>query len=75
MTLEQLQHIFRFQTTEDEDFKPTGKLNYILFDGRSQTNGSVPAEDIVKLPELLKNYEHEGYRDRTPLFINPTAEL
>ena len=71
MTLDEIKHIFRFQTETTEDYKPTGKLNYILFTGRDQQPKTIDADKIDTLAYTLTEYEHEGYRDRTPLFIKP----
>jgi hypothetical protein len=75
MTLEELKTIFRFQTEETAEYKPTGKFNYITFTGKDASPGTVDADKIETLVELLKEYEHEGYRDRTPLFIKPDPNL
>lgn len=75
MTLEDLKHIFRFQLTADENFTPTGKLEYTLFEGQNRLPGSCPADDIEKLVVLLDNFVFDGYRDRTPLFVKPEAEV
>jgi hypothetical protein len=75
MNLQDLQHIFRFQTTEDEHFTPNGKLTYILVDGRNKLPGSVSTDKMEDLVTLLDNFVFEGYTDRTPYFIKPEAEL
>lgn len=71
MNLQDLEHIFRFQTTATEDYTPTGTLEYIIFDGQDKLPKTHPSTDIGKLVELLDTFQFEGYRDRTPLFIKP----
>ena len=73
MTLDDLQNYFKHQTTATEEYTPNGKLQYVLFNGRQQLPGEVDADKLETLIELLEGYEHEGYRDRTPLFIKPEA--
>lgn len=71
MTLEDLEHIFRFQTTESEEFKPTGRLEYLLYEGRDRVAGSIETAKIADLVPLLDNFIFEGYKDRTPYFVKP----
>jgi hypothetical protein len=75
MTLEEIKTIFRFQTEETADYKPTGTLNYILFNGRDALPKTIAASQIDTLAYTLTEYTHEGYRDRTPLFIKPDPNL
>jgi hypothetical protein len=75
MTLQELEHIFRFQTTATEDYIPTGRIEYILFEGRNQTPGHRDVKDMDGLISTLEGYVLEGYRDKTPLFIRPEVEL
>jgi len=75
MTLEDLKHIFRFQTTATDEYVPTGKLDYVLIEGQSKINASVPAEHIENLVTLLDNFIFDAYRDKTPVFIKPESEL
>jgi hypothetical protein len=75
MTLQELEHIFRFQTTETEDYIPTGRVEYILFEGRVQTPATRNVADLEGLIPLLEGFVLEGYRDKTPLFIRPEVEL
>jgi hypothetical protein len=71
MTLDDLKHIFRFQTTATDTYVPNGKLEYMLFEGNSRIAGSVAVEEIESLIVLLDNFQFDGYRDKTPLFIKP----
>ena len=71
MNLQDLEHIFRFQTTPTEDYTPTGTLEYVMFEGQDKIPKTHPAKDIAGLVALLDNFQFEGYRDRTPLFIKP----
>jgi hypothetical protein len=75
MTLEDLKHIFRFQTTATEDYVPTGKLNYELIESQNKVTASVPAEHIENLVSLLDNFVFDAYRDKIPVFIKPESEL
>jgi hypothetical protein len=75
MTLDELTHIFRHQTTAGEDFTPTDTLAYIVFDGKNQTPLTVQTADLAKIIGSLEGYIHEGYRDRTPIFIKPESDV
>ena len=75
MTLSDLEHIFRFQTTQTEDYIPTGKLDYVLIEGQNKINASVPAEHIENLVALLDNFIFDAYRDKTPVFVKTESEL
>jgi hypothetical protein len=75
MTLDDIKHLFRFQTETTKDYTPTGTLNYILFDGRDAQPKTIAANQIDTLAYTLTEYVHEGYRDRTPLFIKPDPNL
>ncbi len=69
MTLNELEHIFRFQLTEDEDYTPTGTVDYWLFQGNDRMPGKVESSNLSSLITLLEGYQFDGYRDRTPLFV------
>ena len=71
MTLDEIKHLFRFQTEKTENYTPTGTLNYILFNGRDAQPKTIDADKIDTLGYTLTEYTHDGYRDRTPLFIKP----
>ena len=77
MTLQELEHIFRFQITATEDFIPKDTVEYLLISGEKQTPGTCPANSLaILLTRLTENkYEFEGYRDRTPIFIIPDTSL
>jgi hypothetical protein len=75
MTLQDLQHIFRFQTTADADYTPKDTVDYLLIEGQSRISGTHEAHDIEGLVILLDNFEFDGYRDRTPIFVKPDANL
>ena len=70
MTLEQLKHIFRYQTTPGDDYEPTGKLEYLLFVPHMSPQ-TVIKEDTEweAILEQVKDFEHDGYRDRIPTFV------
>ena len=71
MTLQDLQHIFRHQTTATDDYIPKDTVDYMIFEGQNRIAASCPVADMEKLVVLLDNFQFEGYRDRTPLFIKP----
>jgi hypothetical protein len=71
MTLEDLQHIFRHQTTATDDYIPKDTVDYMLFEGQNRITASCPVKEMEKLVALLDNFQFDGYRDKTPLFIKP----
>jgi len=71
MILADLEHIFRFQTTETEDYIPTGQVDYMIFEGQNRITRTHDAKDLASLVPLLDNFEFDGYRDKTPLFVKP----
>ena len=75
MKLEDLQHIFRFQTTAEVDYAPKDSVNYLLIEGQDRIPGTHDAYDLEGLIVLLDNFVFEGYRDRTPVFVKPESEL
>jgi hypothetical protein len=75
MTIDDLKHIFRFQTTKTEDYIPKDTLDYLLFDGQNRIIGSCHVNDLEKLVALLDNFQFDGYRDKTPMFVKPESEL
>jgi len=71
MTIDELKHIFRHQTTATEDYVPKDTLDYLLIEGNNRIPGSIA---VVKLPDLialLNNFVFEGYKDRVPYFVKP----
>jgi len=75
MTLEDLQHIFRHQTTATEDYTPKDTVEYVLIEGQSRITGTYDAHNLEGLVALLDNFVFDAYRDRTPVFIKPESEL
>lgn len=71
MTLAELQHIFRFQLTAEEEYTPPEQVDYLLIDGQDKITHKAEAKDLEPLIILLEDYEFEGYRDRMPIFIRP----
>ena len=71
MTLSDLEHIFRFQTTQTEDYTPSDTLVYMIFEGQNRVEGKHSAKDLASLIPLLDNFVFDGYRDKTPLFVKP----
>jgi hypothetical protein len=77
MTLEELQHLFRFQTTADKDFTPTDTVDYLLINNGNKIPKSHPIDKLdTLLPTLTdEGYVFEGYRDRTVIFIIPEVHV
>jgi hypothetical protein len=71
MTAEELATIFKFQTTADKDYTPTGTLEYVMIDGYDRLTKQHSANDIAGLVPLLEEFVFDAYRDRTPVFIKP----
>jgi hypothetical protein len=71
MNLQELEQIFRFQTTATEEYTPKDSLDYMIFEGQDKLVKTHSAKDLAGLLSLLSAYQFEGYRDRTPLFIKP----
>ena len=73
MTLEELTHIFRFQTTASEDYEPKDVLSYVLISGQNRITGSVGVNELEKTLTSLNEggYVFDAYRDRTPVFVVP----
>jgi len=75
ISLDNLTHIFRHQTEADKDYTPTDTLAYIVFDGRNQSALTIAKDKLGDLISSLEGYVHEGYRDRTPIFIKPESDV
>jgi hypothetical protein len=75
MTLDEIKDIFKYQTTADADYIPKDVLEYWTFSGRDKLLAKIASADIDKLTAVLEGYQFEGYRDRTPLFLKPEADL
>jgi hypothetical protein len=75
MTLDELKHIFRFQTTKSEDFEPIAQVEYQLINGQNKVIGKHDADKMdTLLAQLLEGqYILDAYRDRMPVFIKPEA--
>jgi len=73
MTLEELQNIFRHQTTVTEDYKPRSTVDFILINNGNKTPSTHPSDQLdTLLTTINKNgYVFDAYRDRTPIFIVP----
>ena len=75
-TLQELQEIFRYQTTATEDFTPKDTVDYMLFSFDGKVPGSVNVNEMEKLVELLKGYNFDGYgKDAVPNFVKPDSDL
>jgi len=75
MTLENLKNIFTYQTIADEHFTPTDTVEYMLVSATGRILKTCPINEIESLMPLFDSYLHEGYRDRTPIFMKPESEL
>jgi hypothetical protein len=77
MTLTELEHIFRFQTTATDDYVPKDTLDYVLINGQNRIMGTANATALDKTLASLNegNYVFDAYRDRTPVFIVPEVIL
>ena len=71
MKLEDLQYIFRHQTTATDTYTPSSVLDYMLIEGNNRITKTVPANELESLITTLDNFVFEGYRDRTPIFVKP----
>jgi hypothetical protein len=74
MTLQDLQHIFRFQLTADAEYTPKDTVEYILIEGQNRLPGVHDAYDLEGLVILLDNFVFDAYRDRTPVFVKPESD-
>jgi hypothetical protein len=75
MNLEDLQHIFRFQTTADADYTPKDTVEYLLIEGKNKMTGTQYTHELENLVVLLDNFVFEGYKDRMPIFVMPESEV
>jgi hypothetical protein len=75
ISLDDLTKIFKHQTEASKDYTPTDTLAYIVFDGRNQNALTVQKDKLGDLTTSLEGYIHEGYRDRTPIFIRPESDV
>ena len=73
MTLDDLKHIFRFQTTADADYTPGDTVEYLLIEGKNKMTGTQAIHELENLVVLLDNFEFEGYKDRMPIFVMPES--
>lgn len=71
MTVEELKHIFRFQMTEDQDFKPKDTVEFVLLKLQDRVPRTHSINDFEGLLNVLEGYNFDGYRDRTPIFVAP----
>jgi hypothetical protein len=75
MNLDDLKHIFRFQTTADTDYTPQDTVEYMLIEDKNRMTGTHNIFELESLTILLDNFEFEGYKDRVPVFIKPQSEV
>lgn len=77
MTLQELEHIFRFQTTAEKEYIPKDTLDYLLISGENRIPDTHNVGALASLLTKLNDngYVFEGYRDRTPIFIIPETPV
>jgi len=75
MTLDELKHLFRFQTTADDNYTPSGKLEYLLYEGRTRKVLTTEESKLAEVLPTLASFEFEGFKDRTPYFVKPDPNL
>jgi hypothetical protein len=75
MNVQDLQHIFRHQTTATEDYTPPDTLEYMLIDSSGRLTKTCAVDQLDTLLPLLDNFIFEGFRDRMPIFIKPESGL
>jgi hypothetical protein len=75
MTLQDLEHIFRFQLHPPEDETPAEVLNFMLFEGNNRIPKTVKSSELESILPMIDTFEFEGYNDRTPLFVKPDPNL
>jgi hypothetical protein len=73
MTLDELTHIFRHQTTASEDYQPSDSLEYLVIDTASSIKQKKVHKlaDLDKLVPLLEGFQLDAYFDKMPVFIKP----
>jgi hypothetical protein len=75
MTVDDLKHLFRHQTTESKDYVPPDTLEYMTIDRSGRQTKTCAVDKLDTLLPLLDNFIFEGFRDRMPIFIKPESEL
>lgn len=75
MTLDELEHIFRFQMTADADYTPKATVEYLLIQGRDRSIATQAVDQLANLTGLLTGFEFEGYQDRMPVFVMPDSQV
>ena len=71
MILEDLEHIFRFQTTATEDYTPPATVEYQIIDGGTRLIRQHNAKELAGLLPMLDNFVFDAYRDKMPVFVKP----
>jgi len=74
MTLDDLKHIFRFQTTAEDKYTPTDTVEYQLIDASGRLTLTCKIDELETLLPSLDNFVLDAYRDRTPIFVKPESE-
>jgi len=73
MTIDELTHLFRFQTTTTKDYTPSTELEYTVINDRGRQTLKHPADKLEGIIVSLDGLVFEGYNNRTPIFIKPEA--
>jgi len=71
MTIDELKHIFRFQTTATKDYTPSAELEYTVIKDRGRVTVKHPVSQLEGIVSSLDGLVFEGYNNRTPIFIKP----
>ena len=71
MTLQELEHIFRFQTTATKDYTPGKEVEYTTIKDRGRVTVKHPASQLEGIVSSLDGLVFEGYNNRTPIFVKP----
>lgn len=75
MTLQDLEHIFRFQLVPPEGEAPAEVLTFTLFEGQNRIQKTVKKDELGSILPMIDNFSLDGYNDRTPLFVKPDPNL
>ena len=76
ITLDELKHYFRHQSTATEDFTPPENYEYQTINQQIKVTGFVHKDNLASLLEMLNavGFVFEGYRDRAPYFVKPDPD-
>lgn len=75
MTLQDLEHIFRFQINPPEGEEPSEVLNFMLYEGQNRLPKTVNKGELASILPVLDGFTHDGYNNSTPLFVKPDPNM